>query len=404
MRFFNLDLHIGVIGDIKQIFNALGHEVTQWSLSAHSWVLDRRIDKVDVVNQHTWRDINPEMCKAFYDRYKSELEQYDAFIVTHTPCFAMLYERWNKPIICVASTRYEAPFTDSAEAWAHFNSFLRNQIDSGMLIPLANNKYDSAYAEYFTQRQWKVIPSLCNYTSAPYTGELRQSLYVSKFELPRTIPNLVSKGDYFKRRILQRVAVKLGIATRKRGYSWRDIAAFRSAVVVPYNASIMSIFEMYASGIPMLFPSLKYAVELYGESRRKGIFSELSYNQVRGLPSGSVLPCDSMDPNNYDDVATMEYWIEKSDFYDSENMKHLTYFDSFDEIDSLLRTVDFEEVHRNMIEHHRVRSANAYAAWKTVLNALSCRHSKGQPSRQVAASVEEASTDHGLVDLSIGML
>ena len=370
MRFFNLDLHIGVIADIKQVFTALGHQVTNWNLSAHAWAFGQRINDVDVVNQHTWRGINPDMCKAFYARYRSELNQYDAFIVTHTPCFTMLYELWNKPIICVASTRYEAPFSHDRKAWEDFNAFLRDKIDSGIIIPIANNKYDAAYAEYFTQRKWTVIPSLCDYTNAPYTGDLNQSLYISKFGPPHDVPGMVRKEEHFKRGIIERLAKKLGIGISRQGYRWQQLSAFRSAVVVPYNASIMSIFEMYASGLPMFFPSQRYAMELYAGNRQNGVFSELSYNQVRGLPSGSVISCDSLDPNNYDNVATMAHWIAKSDFYDPDNLRHLLYFDSFNELEDLLHSTDFNDVHNKMVVHHRGRLAQVNASWKVVTNTL----------------------------------
>ncbi|MDR3504874.1 MAG: hypothetical protein P4L52_01385 [Acidocella sp.] len=376
MRFFNLDLHIGVIGDLKQIFTAMGHDVTDWTLSAHAWVLGRKRDKVDVVNEGTWRGLDKTMCDAFHARYKDELSSYDAFIVTHTPSFAMLYERWNKPIICVASTRYEAPFTHDRAAWETFNAYLRTKIDEGIVIPIANNKYDAAYAERFTQRKWQVIPSLCNYTQAPYTGTRAESLYVSKFRLPCNVPGLIDKADEFKRGLLQKAAHKLGLGNPRQGYSWREISAFRSAVVIPYNASIMSIFEMYAAGLPMLFPTHRFAAELYADHRQQGVFSELSYNQVRGLPSGSAVPCGAPDPNDYEDVAGMMQWTKLADFYDPSNLDHLCYFDSFEELEHLLRTCDWQEMHQRMVEHHRRRTEAVFADWECVLAGVAERLGK----------------------------
>lgn len=376
MRFFNLDLHIGVIGDLRQVFTAMGHEVTDWTLSAHAWVLGRKRDKVDVVNQTTWRGLDAAMCDALYARYKSELEQYDAFIVTHTPSFAMLYERWNKPVLCVASTRYEAPFTHDPKAWEEFNAYLRSKIDAGLVIPVANNKYDAAYAEHFTKRKWQVIPSLCNYTQAPYTGTRAESLYVSKFRLPRSVPGLMDKAEEFKQSLFQKAARRLDLATSRQGYTWREISAFQGAVVIPYNASIMSIFEMYAAGMPMLFPTLRFATELYAANCHNTVFSELSYNQVRGLPSGSAVPCGAPDPNNYEDVEGMMHWAALADFYDPENMSHLHFFDSFDELERLLQTCDWKETHRRMVEHHTLRTKAVFAAWERVLGALGERRER----------------------------
>ena len=47
MKFFNLDLHVSVIQDIKQILEPLGHTVDNWSISGHSWVFGKEADKVD---------------------------------------------------------------------------------------------------------------------------------------------------------------------------------------------------------------------------------------------------------------------------------------------------------------------------------------------------------------------
>lgn len=374
MKFFNLDLHIAVIADLKQIFQALGHDVTDWSISAHTWVFGRDRDHVDVVNEKTWKLIDQAMCDAFYERYKTELGQYDAFIVTHTPCFAMLYERWDKPIICVASTRYEHPFSDNREAWEHFNQFLRTKIDSGIIIPVANNKYDADYAEYFTQRTWQLIPSLCDYTNATYTGKLKDSLYPSKFDAMPEIPGLISKTKAFQPSILSRLGRKMNLTNSPRGPSWQDLADFRSIVHIPYNASIMSIFEMYAAGVPMLFPSPPFAARLYSEYRTRGVFSELSFNQVRGLPSRSILPCDTLDPNNFENEEIMMHWIAKADFYDPENMAGLIYFESFGELADQLGDMDTRVLHERVVAHQRIRVRRVHAAWESLIAGIKIKY------------------------------
>jgi hypothetical protein len=43
-------------------------------------------------------------------RYWAILSKYDGFIVTHTPVFARLFERFEKPVILVNSCRYDQPF------------------------------------------------------------------------------------------------------------------------------------------------------------------------------------------------------------------------------------------------------------------------------------------------------
>ena len=60
MHFFNLDLHIAVVADLQQIFRSLGHRVTSWSLSGHNWVFGRSADRVEIVNQKSWPNIDRE--------------------------------------------------------------------------------------------------------------------------------------------------------------------------------------------------------------------------------------------------------------------------------------------------------------------------------------------------------
>lgn len=40
MKFFNVDCHVSVIADLKNIFKNFGHEVTSWSLSGHTMTID----------------------------------------------------------------------------------------------------------------------------------------------------------------------------------------------------------------------------------------------------------------------------------------------------------------------------------------------------------------------------
>ena len=99
MKIFNLDCHISVIADLKDIFESLGNEVVSWSVSGHNWVFKREASKVDVVNENTWHGLDQRMCDMFYERYKDELSVYDAFLCTYPPSFCMLYEKFKKPII-----------------------------------------------------------------------------------------------------------------------------------------------------------------------------------------------------------------------------------------------------------------------------------------------------------------
>jgi hypothetical protein len=369
MNFFNLDLHVAVIADIRSIVEGLGHRVTSWGISGHEWVFGRRPARVDVVNQATWKGLDRAMCDAFYARYARELDRYDGFIVTHTPSFAMLYERWKKPTIVVASTRYEYPFTGDRARWEDFNDFLRRRIDEGLVIPLANNKYDAAYAEYFTGRTWRVIPSLCEYTGARYTGTKAGYLYSSFFKGAKLPPSVFDKDRVFAPSLLRRALWRIPGVSR-RGRRWQDLADYRGIVHVPYNASVMSLFEQYTANIPLFMPSLWFLRKLHERHFREGVLSQLSYNQVDGLPPGSAVSADERDPNDYADTDVMMEWVKLADFYDPENMPHILHFDSFEHLRELLASSSLEAVSHRMRAHNATRRAAIIASWRATLANL----------------------------------
>ena len=353
MKFFNLDLHISVIGDIKHILENLGHSVESWSISGHAHVMGKKVKDVEIINQHTWRNLTPELADKFYERYKNELDGYDGFIVTHTPCFSMLYEKFNKPIIVVASTRYEDPFSNDYNQWTKFNKYLKKGIDSGMIIPIANNKYDKKYVGLFTNREWTHIPSLCEYTQSKYTGINNKFLYCSKFKQITKINNLVDKDFMFR-----------------GGYKWQDLADLKGIVHIPYNVSTMSIFEHYTSNIPLFFPTHRFINELRKTHWRNGVLSEISWNQILGYPLESLITIESNDPNNMVDKDSMFYWSKLSDFYDEENMPHIVHFDSFPHLNELLISSKLKEISEAMAAHNIKRKEMVYNKWSTIVENL----------------------------------
>jgi hypothetical protein len=356
MRFFNLDLHIAVIADIKDIFAELGHEVVSWDISGHSWVFDRARTQVDVVNEKTWENLDQAMCDAFYNRYKEELRNYDGFIAAYPPAFSMLYEKFKKPIITVAATRYEFPFSRRPDLWSKFNKHIQLNIDQGKLIAVSNNKYDAEYCKLFTEREWEHIPSLCGYTGAKYTSTRDSFLYSSK------LPAQWDPSQSI-----------LPFPTHR--YEWQEIADHKGIIHIPYNASIMSIFEQYNAGIPLFFPTWDFLKVLHREYYRSGVLSELSWSQVRYHQGGyglrSALPVDNArDPNNFTDTDSIMEWVKLADFYDQENLPHIQYFNSPPHLNELLNTVDFKKISKNMRDHTIIRRKRIHAQWSNLLDRI----------------------------------
>lgn len=350
MKFFNIDLHIAVIEDIKTIFNELGHEVDSFCLSNHTWVFERAPDNIDIINKNNWNFLDESLCNLFFDKYKDKLLEYDAFICTYPPSFSMLYERFNKPIILHIPIRYEVPFQNDAKKWNAFNQYLQRNIDYGKIIPIANSRYDQEYFEFFVKRECGFIPNICEYTKTKWNPTKNKFLYSGRLN-----------WNFDKNSIDDRRSLK--------NYKWQDISSYNGIIIIPYNCSTMSIFEHYTSNIPLFCPSHEFMLDLY-KNYPNQVLTELTWNKTKGLSSGSVIECGKKDPNKYDDIEIMKYWIGLSDFYNEEWMPHIVYFNSFEDLENKLKTTDLKKVSLLMKEFNLTRKQKIYEKWSKILDIV----------------------------------
>ena len=338
-KFFNIDLHISVISDIKNILESLGHSVTTWCMSGSCFVVNREHVVPDVVNASNWQSFRPNWCDSFYNRYKNELSQYDAFIAAYPVYFAALYEKFEKPIYTVAPIRYEHPFSRNMEMWDWLNDKLRSMIDSGQLIPIANNKYDKKWCEHYTEREWKHIPSLCDYTGAKYTGKIKTNLLCG--DTPKDIPNSIKKSELR--------------AARVNGHwliPWQHIYDHQSISWVPYAVSLMSIFEQYTANVPLLVPDVHEWPSCYSEAHENKPHRMLSDLYFYG--------CVKPDHRIFDADKTL------CDFYDKEWMPYINYFKDTEELKRLLQTLDFKEISEKMKVFNVKRKEKIVGMWDDI--------------------------------------
>jgi hypothetical protein len=297
MRLFNLDLHISVIEDVKWALNALYGskvEVTNWSISGHNWVFGKPTPAVEHVNQNTWHQINMDMIKAFQTRYDEMLRGYDGFIVTHTPVFCMLYEKYGKPVILVNSCRYEQPFcwTGNVAMWSELNGCLQRMSKSGQLLAVSNNKADQAYLLAATGVSSAHIPSLCLYTGASYNPKR---------------PEVVVFGD---RSILPAHPL---LVEKPKEHTWRSLYEYKAIVHLPYEVSTMSLFEQVSAGIPVFLPTRRFLEELMQEGK-----VQLISRYARQIPE-SLMPF----------YVNMDRWLDLADWND---WPFVYRFDSFKDL------------------------------------------------------------------------
>lgn len=350
MRFFNVDLHIPVIADIRHIFARLGHSVDSWSLSSHNWVFDRKPDAIDVLTKSNWAELTPKMCDAFFERYREELSVYDGFITSYVPGFSLLFERFQKPIIFICPIRYEHPFTDNPEKWDWLNRHIKDGVAAKKIFPVANNKFDALYFTSWTNCPIQTIPSLCEYTGE--THNPRHPYYICKsvIDIDLNGSNILNISNVFP-----------------HGHSWRALYSFQGIVHFPYQCSTMSIFEQYTAGVPLLFPTKRFSKEIYWATHthgNAGYLCQASFNRIKGIGPKSLLTpkYSDLDLNDFSSECVLDVLINLSDFYDNELMPAINYFDNFSELGRMTKVgIGFQPDNRKM------RREMVYEKWKNVI-------------------------------------
>ena len=329
MLFYNLDMHISIAHDVKHIFQKLGHEIDSSDLSGHTWVNQEKQGRNKVVSTQNWRNIDQELCDRFYKKYRKKLSKYDGFIHSYPPAFALLFERFEKPIVTIACTRFDYPVKSANIDW--LVQGLRRLKVNGQLIPVANNLLDKHYCEQWLEFEWQHISSLCDYLEIRYRPERNKFITWHRTNIEE----------------LQNSMIDQNFTIRKK-YDRTEISKYLGVIHIPYNLSIMSAFEHYYQGIPLFFPSQAFQSKLYSENRN--MLSE-------------VLFPDS--PLHFSQEL-----IKLADWYDPVNMPFINHFESFEHLSDLFNSSDLQEVSGQMQEYNKIRKENVYAKWTKVLESI----------------------------------
>jgi hypothetical protein len=253
------DYHISPINDLKHLLQPLGVKFIDKSLSGHCHITNTCGGRATlrVINVGNAMDLaDPKLVQQFYEAYRNdvEMQSVDAFVCFHPAAMCELFQPFNKSIIVIASTRYELG-RFGAERWTKWNENLVRIASNPANVVGANNKYDLEYIRYFTGiDSLKLLPSFCDYLKDTYKptrpgfilAPVHNGGFASKFmeEYKESCRSVNCTVELFPLR------------SRYPSYAYADLAAHQAIVYVPYQVSVMSLFEQYRMNIPLLFPSL----------------------------------------------------------------------------------------------------------------------------------------------------
>jgi hypothetical protein len=207
------------------------------------------------------------------------------------------------------------PYSGNTKSTDELISFIRDRHQSGMLSILPNNIGDLDYMTYFTGIAGEYQPSLCDYNSRGWVGGG---------------PNLIlAKSDHLIASIQSKTKNRfLGLRqTLGHNYSWNELMTANSILVIPYNISTMSLFEMATAGLPIIVPSRSFLKAL--RLKYDGVLSELSFFEISKLDTMGFTPDN---PNNFRSSEYLDWWLDRADFFNSDLMPNVTVIESFEEL------------------------------------------------------------------------
>lgn len=338
MRLFNMDLHISVIADIRDIFTRVAPsvEIIDWSLSGHTWVFGKESSSVDIINQYTWKSISIDMITHFHKKYDTFLSGFDGFIVAHPNVFVLLFEKYNKPIIVINSCRYDMPMCltgSNTYMISKLNDCFLRLEQKHLLYFISNNRADQEYFRLSNPSiKTDIIPSLCLYTQMSWNPNNTHTKF------------LLYSGNMIPHPLITH-RNELG------RFDWNVLMNFNGIIHIPYEASTMSIFEHVSTGIPIFFPTKRFILELI----QKG--------QAHMQCNYWMCFAKCVQPDYLRTIDDPTFWLDRADYYDFEGVY---FFDSFNDLIQQLETFQDSKYEIRM-QFLKDRKNKTLDRWKNII-------------------------------------
>jgi hypothetical protein len=393
LTILSTDFHISPIADLKDIAAKLATRVhvniTDLSLSGSCSRSDTCAPpgSLAVLRHGDWEGgiyASAEAKRAFFTEYASVdsfVSKFDAVVCMHPTGMCEFYMPFNSSMIIWSTTRFEQGREgDPARLTGFVKNFRAIAARPGNVV-LANNLYDVHYIHYFTGILPVYLPSLCTYPAVKYAWSRtraggKMQVLVHGFRPRRKM----SEGEvsiFLAPLRAQAAAVNLPydfVPYREAlgsNYAYKALVQYPALLYLPYQVSVMSFYEHYRMGIPILAPSLTLLTAWHMEYL---LVSERTWDTaLAGSPkTASAIPrhagADELyDPNDEFDEAAVRYWLGFSDFY---VFPHVLLFDSWEHLVALLQGTDLEGVSKQMLAASAEQETAVAAQWERIFTSL----------------------------------
>lgn len=362
-------MHSSPIRDLKDVLSPMGVEFMDKSLSSNCQRTKTCYSPLRILTRENGMNLTETLSTRFYRFYQDEPEMnlVDAFVCFHPAAMCELYMPFNRSLIIIASTRFELGRFEPAQ-WHRWNENLKQISRDPKNVVAANNRYDAEYIHYFTGVRAIVLPSFCGYTESDYQPTRKEFLIAPIHNKMFQTVFMKSLGESQDRTPSSGIRI-VPIRWIYDEYQYSDLTNHPAIIHIPYQVSVMSLFEQYRMNIPLFFPSLALLTEWHYEHQ---VVSERTWDHTNsGIPpNGSHIEGvlkGVPDPNNDRDREAIRYWLKFSDFY---QWPHILYFESTDDLVQKLMSTNFQKVSERMKNSNRQVADDLQKKWTRILETV----------------------------------
>ncbi|ESO07279.1 hypothetical protein HELRODRAFT_191120 [Helobdella robusta] len=330
------------------------------------------------------------------------MKSVDVVYCSYPASLCEIYLKLNKSVIVLATTRYDVG-RYTVERLNELNENFRVLAKNPWNFFGGNNLYDARwFLEYYTGIKAKHLPSMCDYTKTEYkannnnnnndnnNNNKNKKRFLNYFEMIYDYifkRNIDRDNTYMMMRRRDRgfssifleefsIACKLMNSTmlieQTSGHEYAEVVKYRGIVHVPYQISVMSIFEQYRMNIPMFFPSpellARWQVEYYIMPERsfEGAFfkERTAKSKIEADESQKNIP----DPKNEFDYESVLYWMKFADFY--QVMPYGVIYESIPHLVQILTEITDEQlmtISSNMRRYNVEFKKKLLRKWRKIL-------------------------------------
>ncbi len=376
LTIFTLNYDAGPVQAVRNLLEPWGIRFIDHSYSSYCSLTATCVKNLQAVNKANSFEPQPSLIDKFYEVYQHSegFESVDAFLCIDPPAICDLFLSFNKSLFVLAGSRYELGHSSPAR-WKMWNDRLQKIAFNRHNIVASTNTYDAEYMRYFAEISPTILQYPCQYISGVYSPPEKV-----QFLLFPTVNQAFAK--YFLEAVSQHSHegypnvsvnyVKEGLSNSAT--SWRDMRNYSGMVLIPNDASSLTMTELYRMNIPMFVPTLQLLSRWHMRFR---VVTKRTLASSRNLRhQGSSLPPTaksslSPDPNKENNIESVSHWLRFCDIYLNP---HLILFSSIRDLlikmEMNRNQESLQQISRKMAAANKVIIAKSVAKWKDALQRL----------------------------------